>query len=43
MNLTTTEKYLHELDVDREVGILLDADPEAVISTKSNHKSNRKP
>ncbi|MDL2267675.1 tyrosine-type recombinase/integrase [Desulfovibrio sp. OttesenSCG-928-G15] len=42
MNLTTTEKYLHELDVDRDVISLLDDDPESVISTKSNQKSNRK-
>lgn len=43
MNLSTTEKYLHELDVDRDIGTLLDDDPETVISSESNRKSNHKP
>ena len=39
MNLSTTEKYLHELDVDREVVALLDDDPETVL--EQNRTANR--
>lgn len=39
MNLSTTETYLHELDVDRDVVALLDDDPESVL--EQNRTKNR--
>ena len=39
LNLSTTERYLYELDVDRDVINLLDDDPETVL--KQNRTKNR--